>query len=319
MSTDVINYAGEIILSYKSPRKKLSLVKLTNHMDVARFARSIWYKDISVRERILILLTNPNLGILAHFWLGMGGVDFTPGDKKLINYVAVKFAASGVVIVHNHPSMNLTASESDMELTRDAMKGLNILGIRLVDHIIITPFDHLSIRQTNESMFNKQLKKNIMKKTILLLVALLLPILAFSQINSYKMNHFSIYDNKPDGSIGNVKQSVDDISTVIITNFNKGIITVHLKSGPEVFVITDSFEPEEFTDFDGDAYTIFPYQCIDDEGIKCTILVCSWYVSGYDLRQIWIRYSNITLFYQGVFTHRIEKTESKTSNTSYEI
>lgn len=156
MDADVVNYAGEIVLSYKSPRKKLKLPALESDTDVVVFARKVWPKDILIRERLLVLLLNNKLSILAHFWLGAGGIGTTIGDIRLLNFVAVSFTASSVVMIHNHPSMIMKASRTDKELTHAAMKSLNTLGVLLTDHIIITPYDHFSMRTENQPLFENQ-------------------------------------------------------------------------------------------------------------------------------------------------------------------
>lgn len=155
-----------------------------------------------------------------------------------------------------------------------------------------------------------------MKKTILLLAVLLLSISTFCQINSYKMTYYAYYTNNPDGTLADLKVEQRDIHTVIITDFNKNILRIHIEGDPIIFMFTRSYPPTSHVDSDGDNYKIYKYDCIDDDGVDCNILICSW--DEYDLRQFWIQYKNITFFYQGEFTHRIEKKETIVNNTSYE-
>lgn len=46
-------------------------------------------------------------------------------------------SASGLILVHNHPSGDPTPSREDLEITRRLKEGAELLGIRLLDHIII--------------------------------------------------------------------------------------------------------------------------------------------------------------------------------------
>ncbi|MEL6483450.1 MAG: JAB domain-containing protein [Bacteroidota bacterium] len=50
-----------------------------------------------------------------------------------------------IVCCHNHPSGNLVASEADIALTETLAKAATILGMELLDHIIITEEDYVSI------------------------------------------------------------------------------------------------------------------------------------------------------------------------------
>lgn len=50
-----------------------------------------------------------------------------------------------VVLVHNHPSNQLKPSKYDIELTNIAKKMYQVFGIDLIDHIIVTDQNYLSI------------------------------------------------------------------------------------------------------------------------------------------------------------------------------
>lgn len=58
---------------------------------------------------------------------------------------AITDRAAGVVVAHNHPSGNLTASEADTEVTAQLKKSGELLGVNLIDHILITKSTHRSI------------------------------------------------------------------------------------------------------------------------------------------------------------------------------
>ena len=50
-----------------------------------------------------------------------------------------------IICCHNHPSGNLVASEADIALTENLAKAAVILGMELLDHIIITEEEYVSI------------------------------------------------------------------------------------------------------------------------------------------------------------------------------
>jgi DNA repair protein RadC len=43
----------------------------------------------------------------------------------------------GIILVHNHPSGDITPSPADLSITRDATAAGRLLGIRVLDHVII--------------------------------------------------------------------------------------------------------------------------------------------------------------------------------------
>ena len=52
--------------------------------------------------------------------------------------IAYQLSASSIICVHNHPSGNLTPSNNDIVTTNNLKQVGNLLGIKIVDHIIIS-------------------------------------------------------------------------------------------------------------------------------------------------------------------------------------
>lgn len=46
-------------------------------------------------------------------------------------------SAAAVILVHNHPTGDPTPSREDMEITRRLKEAGDLLGIKVLDHIII--------------------------------------------------------------------------------------------------------------------------------------------------------------------------------------
>jgi DNA repair protein RadC len=51
-----------------------------------------------------------------------------------------------VIFVHNHPSGDTEASEEDIGLTKRLVEVGEIMGIDVLDHIIVTDRDYLSLK-----------------------------------------------------------------------------------------------------------------------------------------------------------------------------
>ena len=56
--------------------------------------------------------------------------------------------AASVILAHNHPSGTLEASPEDLALTKRLVRAGEILGIKVLDHLIVTRNGHLSLKQT---------------------------------------------------------------------------------------------------------------------------------------------------------------------------
>lgn len=57
---------------------------------------------------------------------------------------AVRDAAAAVILVHNHPSGEPTPSAEDVELTRRLRQAGDMIGIRVLDHVIVGAQGHFS-------------------------------------------------------------------------------------------------------------------------------------------------------------------------------
>ncbi len=66
-------------------------------------------------------------------------------NLRLLATLAIKNNAPAVVLAHNHPSGILEASFEDIEFTRKVKDTLSKLGIMLLDHIIVSEGEYLSL------------------------------------------------------------------------------------------------------------------------------------------------------------------------------
>jgi len=88
-------------------------------------------------EQFWILLLNKGNKIIESINISKGGVSATVVDPKLILSFTLEQKASGIILFHNHPSANISPSESDIILTEKLRKGAKLLENNIVDHIII--------------------------------------------------------------------------------------------------------------------------------------------------------------------------------------
>jgi len=60
---------------------------------------------------------------------------------------AILANASGIVMVHNHPSGRLEPSQDDLALTKRVKSAGEIIGIPLLDHVIVAGEGYVSLRE----------------------------------------------------------------------------------------------------------------------------------------------------------------------------
>ena len=120
--------------------------KVKSSNDAATFFRTIFNQDtiLWTEESAMIVLNRAN-EVIGHYKVSSGGTASTVVDAKVIFTIALNSVGHSIILAHNHPSGNLQPSEQDIKLTKDLVKGGNILGIRVLDHLILTDKGYLSM------------------------------------------------------------------------------------------------------------------------------------------------------------------------------
>lgn len=109
--------------------------KITGSRDVYELLKSD-LMDLPHEEFWILLLNRANR-VSKKFQISQGGVAGTVADPKIIFKLALENLASGIILAHNHPSGNLTASQADINLTHKLKEGAKLLEIQVLDHVIV--------------------------------------------------------------------------------------------------------------------------------------------------------------------------------------
>ena len=96
-------------------------------------------ETISLQEQFVVMYINRANRVLGVYKLSQGGITGTVADTRLILGTALKVAATGIILAHNHPSGNLRPSYQDEELTKRINEACKLLDSKLMDHLIISP------------------------------------------------------------------------------------------------------------------------------------------------------------------------------------
>jgi DNA repair protein RadC len=89
------------------------------------------------KEYFLTLLLDGKNRILKEVQISEGSLNQSIVHPREVFSPAVRESAAAVILVHNHPSGDPTPSREDMEITRRLKEAGEIMGVRVLDHIII--------------------------------------------------------------------------------------------------------------------------------------------------------------------------------------
>ena len=135
----------ELQLVYKQKFKPSDRPKITTSEEAFRVFLSTWnLGTIGFIEEFKILLLNRANRVIGCYEVSSGGLCGTIADPRVIFAVALKSCAVGLILAHNHPSGNLTASQADIQLTNKLKQGGQLLDIMILDHIVVSENGFLS-------------------------------------------------------------------------------------------------------------------------------------------------------------------------------
>lgn len=96
-------------------------------------------------EHIWIILLNRKNAILDCKTVSQGGTSATVFDLKIIlRHILLAQGVESIIMVHNHPSGSLRPSPQDDTITRQLAEGTKAIGIKMLDHVIVTQDGYFS-------------------------------------------------------------------------------------------------------------------------------------------------------------------------------
>ncbi len=100
-------------------------------------------------EQLIVLYVNVKCNLVKKVISSKGKVNMLYVDTKAIVNDGLKCSASGVFLIHNHPSGDVSPSESDIDITENILNALKFFDIKLLDHIIISNNNYFSFNSNN--------------------------------------------------------------------------------------------------------------------------------------------------------------------------
>ncbi len=101
----------------------------------------------SRKEQFVALYLNGRNHLIHRETISTGTLTASLVHPREVFQPAIGRSAASVVLVHNHPSGDPQPSEEDIELTQHLVEAGQLLGIAVLDHVIVTEHDALSLRR----------------------------------------------------------------------------------------------------------------------------------------------------------------------------
>ena len=97
-------------------------------------------------EEFWIVLLNRHHKLIKSHQVSKGGLAHSSVDPRVVFKLALESHAHGIILAHNHPSGHLNPSSEDISLTELLLQGGDYLGVKVIDHLIVSDDHYFSFR-----------------------------------------------------------------------------------------------------------------------------------------------------------------------------
>jgi DNA repair protein RadC len=100
------------------------------------------------REHFTVILLDSKNAVISIEKVSVGTVNSSLVHPREVLKPALEKSATSIILVHNHPTGNVSPSREDVMITKRFEKCGQILGIDVIDHIIIGDGNYRSMKES---------------------------------------------------------------------------------------------------------------------------------------------------------------------------
>lgn len=121
---------------------------LTNPELVSEVLKSYYEENFDLdKEHFSVVMVDSKNKILGVNLISMGTLNQSLVHPREVFRPAVMASANAIFLCHNHPSGDTTPSPEDTSITKRLAEAGDLLGIKVLDHIILGDNTYLSFRE----------------------------------------------------------------------------------------------------------------------------------------------------------------------------
>lgn len=138
-----ITILSAIELGKRVINKEIEINMVLNTSSSIHEAFKSYFLNIN-QEKVLAIFLDAKKRLISYKFIFIGTLDRSIIHPREIFNEAIKEHASSLVIMHNHPSNDLSPSKEDISVTNKIKECGDIIGIPLVDHLITNGREYYS-------------------------------------------------------------------------------------------------------------------------------------------------------------------------------
>ena len=123
------------------------IIQINNDQDAYELIKEeMVSSDREILLSIMLTVRNELIGVET---LSVGSITASIVNPRDVFKGALLANAVSVILCHNHPSDDLTPSQEDISITKRLIEAGDLLGIKVLDHLIVTHKGFKSLRDCN--------------------------------------------------------------------------------------------------------------------------------------------------------------------------
>ena len=120
------------------------VIKLNNPSDIYKLVKDeLINSDREMLLSVMLTVKNQLIGVET---VSIGSISATSMIPREVFKSAILANAAAIILCHNHPSGELTPSDEDVKFTNLVVDAGELLGIKVLDHLIISNKGFHSLR-----------------------------------------------------------------------------------------------------------------------------------------------------------------------------
>lgn len=142
-SVKAITLIAAVELGKRINSQEITLHMKLSNVELVHNAFKKYFINLKQEKFLAIYLDNKKC-LISYKILSIGTIDHTIVHPRDVFNEAIKVSASSIILMHNHPSSDITPSKEDIKTTNKLVETGLIMNIPIIDHIITNGKEYYS-------------------------------------------------------------------------------------------------------------------------------------------------------------------------------
>jgi len=124
------------------------IIKISKPADAYELVKDeLFNSDREILLSVMLTVKNDLIGVET---VSIGSITASTTTPRDVFKSAILANAVSIIVCHNHPSGELVPSKNDIEITKQLIAAGELLGIKVLDHLIVSNQGYKSLRDYHE-------------------------------------------------------------------------------------------------------------------------------------------------------------------------